>query len=176
MAEMYAVSKEQLTDIADAIRLKRDITDEMTVDDMPMEIGLIDGAEIEKISFEFEIEEDNFSSSAKSKNEIHDDIKPLFADYGPGFYLIVKLELVEIKSDDTSHLDRYFKERYGVCVWRSKTMAQASVGYALLSNGEGYINGLSIQIINQPSFNMQISWMSTVYAGTYRATFYKVSL
>lgn len=43
MAEMYAVKKEQLTDIADAIRLKRDITDSLSVDDMPLQIGLIDG-------------------------------------------------------------------------------------------------------------------------------------
>lgn len=42
MAEMYAVSKEQLTDIADAIRLKRDITTPLKVEDMPLEIGLIE--------------------------------------------------------------------------------------------------------------------------------------
>jgi len=39
----YGVTDTQLTAIADAIRLKRDIVTEMTVDDMPLQIGLIDG-------------------------------------------------------------------------------------------------------------------------------------
>ncbi len=43
MADMYAVSEQALTDIADAIRLKRDITTPLTVDDMALEISLIDG-------------------------------------------------------------------------------------------------------------------------------------
>ena len=34
---------EKLKTIADAIRLKRDISDEMTLEDMAMQIGLIDG-------------------------------------------------------------------------------------------------------------------------------------
>lgn len=43
MADMYAVTEEQLGNIANAIRLKRDTTVPMTVDDMPLEISLIDG-------------------------------------------------------------------------------------------------------------------------------------
>lgn len=44
MAEKkYAVKESDLTAIADAIRLKRDITDEMTLESMPMQIGLIGG-------------------------------------------------------------------------------------------------------------------------------------
>lgn len=38
----YTVDSDRITAIADAIRLKRDIVDEMTLDDMPMQIGLID--------------------------------------------------------------------------------------------------------------------------------------
>lgn len=43
MAEFYTLESETLTAIADAIRQKRDITDEITPLDMPMQIGLIDG-------------------------------------------------------------------------------------------------------------------------------------
>lgn len=39
----YTVDSDRIKDIADAIRLKRDITDEMTLEDMPMQIGLIEG-------------------------------------------------------------------------------------------------------------------------------------
>lgn len=43
MSDIYRISGDTLTDIADAIRLKRDIATEITPEDMPMEIGLIDG-------------------------------------------------------------------------------------------------------------------------------------
>lgn len=43
MADMYAVKKETLDNIANAIRTKRDITDGISVDDMAMQIGLISG-------------------------------------------------------------------------------------------------------------------------------------
>lgn len=39
----YAVDGDKLTAIADAIRLKRDITTDMTLDEMPLQINLIDG-------------------------------------------------------------------------------------------------------------------------------------
>ena len=39
----YGVTDTQLTAIADAIRLKRDIVSDITVDDMPTQIGLIEG-------------------------------------------------------------------------------------------------------------------------------------
>lgn len=39
----YFIEGTTLTDIADAIRLKRDIVDEINPEDMPLEISLIDG-------------------------------------------------------------------------------------------------------------------------------------
>ena len=39
----YAVTDTQLTNIADAIRLKRDTAEEFSVDDMPLAISLIEG-------------------------------------------------------------------------------------------------------------------------------------
>lgn len=39
----YAVDGDKLTAIADAIRLKRDLTTDMTLDEMPLQIGLIGG-------------------------------------------------------------------------------------------------------------------------------------
>lgn len=39
----YAVPEDKLTAIADAIRLKRDTTTDMTLDDMALQIGLISG-------------------------------------------------------------------------------------------------------------------------------------
>lgn len=46
MSEMYAVPAEKLEDIAAAIRRKRDITTPLTVDEMPLQIGLIDGGAV----------------------------------------------------------------------------------------------------------------------------------
>lgn len=43
MGDMYAVDGDVLADIATAIRTKRDITDGISVADMPMQIGLISG-------------------------------------------------------------------------------------------------------------------------------------
>lgn len=43
MAELTAVPTQLLTDIADKIREKRDITTPIKVEDMPMQIGLIEG-------------------------------------------------------------------------------------------------------------------------------------
>lgn len=43
MSQLYTIPDETLTEIADAIRLKRDIADEIAPEDMPLEISLIDG-------------------------------------------------------------------------------------------------------------------------------------
>ena len=43
MADLTAVPTQLLTDIADAIRTKRDITEPIKAQDMAMQIGLIGG-------------------------------------------------------------------------------------------------------------------------------------
>lgn len=53
MVDLYTVPVEKLTSIADAIRLKRDMVDEMSVDDMPMQIGLIGGGREEIVNIPY---------------------------------------------------------------------------------------------------------------------------
>lgn len=48
---MYTVPGQALIDIADAIRVKRDTVGAISVEDMPMEIGLIDGGGMVKLKY-----------------------------------------------------------------------------------------------------------------------------
>lgn len=61
----YAVPEDKLTAIADAIRLKRDLTTDMTLDDMALQIGLIDGG-----GGDVKVEQGTFTLDAEVQNYI----------------------------------------------------------------------------------------------------------
>ena len=82
MADMYAVKKETLDNIAQAIRLKRDITDGISVDDMAMQIGLISGGtEFDSVEFDYELAEDITSTSTIALIDGIDSVSDLLAKY-----------------------------------------------------------------------------------------------
>lgn len=94
MAEMYAVKKDDLTAIADAIRTKRDITGEIEIPDMAMQIGLIEGGGI--ISPE-DINDEISIGMVVAQNTDYITIENPF-DTAPIFASIINLS--EIKNTD----------------------------------------------------------------------------
>lgn len=81
MAEMYAVNKDTLTDIADAIRLKRDIVEPIPVDDMAMQIGLIEGGVVQKVFEDTVVLEEDHTTTTQ-EDLYHKDTEITFESYG----------------------------------------------------------------------------------------------
>lgn len=109
MSDMYAVPKEKLDAIADAINLKRDTVGGMEIDDMPLQIGLIEGGGEPEIVYEYIYENPSTETTNGKTTSVFPDA-PSVRDFSNGDVLIYEILLIDSDEIDTTE---YEYTKYG---------------------------------------------------------------